>query len=144
MNQVESTDVAGEDFELPTFTPSPKVSVSTWIDRVDLALKGAAEFGGGEWSDKNLKRTWTYLKKALLRHYGEKLDKNTAEWRVSMRRMMPEETHADFAAGLRDMVGWNRVSERVLLAQFYRNLDKMTKTLVKQHSKPRTLEEAVE
>ncbi|KAG3110644.1 hypothetical protein PI125_g9852 [Phytophthora idaei] len=62
------------------------------------------------------KRTWTNLKKALLRRYGEKLAKSTAEWRVSMRRMMPGETHADFAAGLRDVVGRNKVSERVLLA----------------------------
>ncbi|KAE9344499.1 hypothetical protein PR003_g8441 [Phytophthora rubi] len=38
------------------------------------------------------KRTWTNLKKALLRRYGEKLDKSAAEWRVSMRRMMPDKT----------------------------------------------------
>ncbi|ETM33209.1 hypothetical protein L914_19527 [Phytophthora nicotianae] len=61
-----------------------------------------------------------------------------------MRRMMPGETHADFAAGLRDVVGRNRVSERVLLAQFYRCLDKTTKKLVKQDPQPRTLEEAVD
>lgn len=36
-----------KDLKLPSFTPSPKVSVSTWIDRVDLALKGAAESGRG-------------------------------------------------------------------------------------------------
>ncbi|KAE9003624.1 hypothetical protein PR001_g17924 [Phytophthora rubi] len=90
------------------------------------------------------KRTWTNLKKALLRRYGEKMDKSAAEWRVSMRRMMPGETHADFATGLRDVVGRNKVSERVLLAQFYRCLDKITKKLVKQSPKPRTLEEAVD
>ncbi|OWZ17292.1 hypothetical protein PHMEG_0008789 [Phytophthora megakarya] len=61
-----------------------------------------------------------------------------------MRRMMPGETQADFEAGLRDMVGRNRVSERVLLAYFYRNLNKTTKPLVNQHPKLRTLEEAVE
>ncbi|KAE9356739.1 hypothetical protein PR003_g2153 [Phytophthora rubi] len=159
-----------KDLELPTFTPSPKVSVSTWIDRVDLTLQGAVEPGRGRWSDKSLyfilgnklmenaakwwvdmdrrlpetKRTWTNLKKALLRRYGEKLGKSAAEWRVSMRRMMPGETHADFAAGLRDVVGQNKVSERVLLAQFYRCLDKTTKKLVKQSPKPRTLEEAVD
>ncbi|GMF43335.1 unnamed protein product [Phytophthora fragariaefolia] len=98
-----------KDLELPTFSPSPKVSVSTWIDRVDLALKGAAVAGRGEWTDKSLyfilgnkwmdnttkwwvdmdrrlserKRTWTDLKKALLRRYGEKLDKSAAEWRLS-------------------------------------------------------------
>jgi len=60
-----------------------------------------------------------------------------------MRRMMPGETHANFAAGLRDTVGRNKVSDRVLLAQFYRCLDKTTKKLVKQHPAPRTLEDAV-
>ncbi|ETP03657.1 hypothetical protein F441_19409 [Phytophthora nicotianae CJ01A1] len=159
-----------KDLELPTYTPSPKVSVSTWIDRVDLALKGAAESGRGKWSDHALyfilgnklmdnaarwwvnmnrrlpkrDRTWTNLKKALLRRYGEKLDKSAAEWRVNMRRMMPGKTYADFAAALRDVVGRNKVSERVLLAQFCRSLDKTTKKLVKQRPKPRTLEEAVD
>ncbi|ETP05179.1 hypothetical protein F441_18173 [Phytophthora nicotianae CJ01A1] len=159
-----------KDLELPTFTPSPKVSVSTWIDRVDLALKGAAESGRGEWPDHALyfilgnklmdnaarwwvnmnrrlpsrDRTWTYLKKALLRRYGEKLDKSAAEWRVNMSRMMPGETYSDFAAALRDVVGRNKVSERVILAQFYRNLDKTTKKLVKQRPKPKTLEDAVD
>ncbi|OWZ08380.1 hypothetical protein PHMEG_00019095 [Phytophthora megakarya] len=90
------------------------------------------------------KRTRKNLKRALLRRYGEKLDKSTAEWRVNMRQMMPGETHADFAAGLRDVVGRDNVSERVLLAQFYRNLDKTTKKLVKLKPKPRMLEEAVE
>ncbi|KAG6613805.1 uncharacterized protein IUM83_19587 [Phytophthora cinnamomi] len=166
----ESVKRSVKDLELPTFTPSPTVSVSTWIDRVDLALKGAEESGRGKWSDTALyfimgnklmddaakwwvnmnrrlsprKRTWTNLKKALLRRYAEKLDKSAAEWRVSMRRMMPGETYADFAAGLRDVVGRNRVGERVLLAQFYRCLDKTTKKLVKQAPKPATLEEAVD
>ncbi|ETO58988.1 hypothetical protein F444_22634, partial [Phytophthora nicotianae P1976] len=159
-----------KDLELPTYTPSPKVSVSTWIDRVDLALKGAAESGRGKWSDHALyfilgnklmdnaarwwvnmnrrlpkrDRTWTNLKKALLRRHGEMLDKSAAEWRVNMRRMMPGKTYADFAAALRDVVGWSKVSERVLLAQFYRSLDRTTKKLVKQRPKPRTLEEAVD
>ncbi|KAG2823121.1 hypothetical protein PC118_g6842 [Phytophthora cactorum] len=75
---------------------------------------------------KEKRRTWSYLKKALLRRYGEKLDKSAAEWRVSMRRMMSGETHADLAAGLRDVV------------------DKTTKKLVKQDPKPKTLEEAVD
>ncbi|KAE9345496.1 hypothetical protein PR003_g7917 [Phytophthora rubi] len=135
-----------------------------------LNCRRAVESGRGRWSDKSLyfilgnklmenaakwwvdmdrrlpetKRTWTNLKKALLRRYGEKMDKSAAEWRVSMRRMMPGETHADFATGLRDVVGRNKVSERVLLAQFYRCLDKITKKLVKQSPKPRTLEEAVD
>ncbi|ETP09474.1 hypothetical protein F441_14661, partial [Phytophthora nicotianae CJ01A1] len=138
-----------KDLELQTFTPSPKVSVSTWIDRVDLALKGAAECGPRWWVNMNRRlpsrdRTWTYLKKALLRRYGEKLDKSAAEWRVNMRRMMPGETYSDFAAALRDVVGRNKVSERVLLARFFRNLDKTTKKLVKQRPKPKTLEEAVD
>ncbi|GMF41781.1 unnamed protein product [Phytophthora fragariaefolia] len=63
------------------------------------------------------KRTWTNLKKSLLRHYGERKDKSAAEWRVSMRPMMPGETYADFAAGLRD---------------------------VRQEPRPKTLEEAVD
>ncbi|KAJ8571691.1 hypothetical protein ON010_g5145 [Phytophthora cinnamomi] len=61
-------------------------------------------------------KTWSNLSKALLRRYGEKLDKSAADWRVNMRRMMPGETNADFAAGLRDVVGRKRVSERALLA----------------------------
>ncbi|GMF45699.1 unnamed protein product [Phytophthora fragariaefolia] len=159
-----------KDLELPTFAPSPKMSVSTWIDRVDLALKGAEESGRGKWCDRALyfimgnklmdnaakwwvnmnrrlsarKRTWTNLKRSLLRRYGEKLDKSAAEWRVSMRRMMPGETYVDFAAGLRDVVGRNKVSERVLLAQFYRWLGKNTKKRAKQTLKPTTLEDAVD
>ncbi|KAE8963516.1 hypothetical protein PR002_g29265 [Phytophthora rubi] len=61
-----------------------------------------------------------------------------------MRRMMPGETYADFAAGLRDVVGRNRVKERVLLGQFLRCLDKTTKKLVQQRPKPKTLEAAVD
>ncbi|GMF48286.1 unnamed protein product [Phytophthora fragariaefolia] len=84
------------------------------------------------------------LEKSLLRRYGERKDKSAAEWRVSMRPMMPGETYADFAAGLRDVVGRNNVSERVLLAQFYRCLDKTTRKLVRQEPRPKTLEEAVD
>ncbi|GMF57766.1 unnamed protein product [Phytophthora fragariaefolia] len=159
-----------KDLELPMFTPSPDMSVFTWIYRVDLALKGAEVLGRCKWSGRALyfilgnkllenaatwwvdmnrrmpesEKTWKNLKKALLRRYGEKLDKSTAKWRVSMRRMMPGETYADFAAGLRSCVGRNRVSERVLLAQFYRCLEKTTRKLVKQRPKPKTLEEAVD
>lgn len=43
-----------KDLELPTYTPSPKVSVSTWIERVDLALKGVDESGLGKRADKSL------------------------------------------------------------------------------------------
>ncbi|GMF46600.1 unnamed protein product [Phytophthora fragariaefolia] len=136
---VDSRRKSVKDLEQPTFTPSPKVSVSTWIDR-----DGECGQVVGRYGSPDAKKTWTNLKKALLRRYGEKLDKSAAEWRVSMRRMMPGETHADFAASLRDVVGRNKVSERVLLAQFYRCLDETTKKLVKQHPKPRTLEEAVD
>lgn len=158
------------DLELPNFTPSPKVSVSTWIDRVDLALRGAEESGRGTWSDSALyyilgnklmenaatwwinmnrrlperKRTWSRLKKLLLRRYGVRLDKSQAEWRVNNCQMLPGESYGDFAARLREVVGRNRVSERVLLAQFYRCLDKTTRQLVKQDPKPRFLEKAVE
>ncbi|GMF25499.1 unnamed protein product [Phytophthora fragariaefolia] len=145
-----------KDLELPMFAPSPKVSVGAWIERVELALQGAKESGRGEWGDKALyfilgnkliesaamwwvnmdrrphrkQRTWTYLKKALLRRFGEKLDTSTAEWRVSMRFMYPGETHADYAAALRDLVDRNKVKERVLLAQFYRGLEKGMRRLV--------------
>jgi hypothetical protein len=158
-----------KDLELPTFTPSPKVSVSTWIDRVDLALEGARSSGRGRWSDSELffilgnklmdsasrwwvtmnrkltpqERTWTTLKTALLRRYGERLDISAAEWRVNQRQMMPGETYADFAAGLRDATGRNLVEERVLLAQFYRCLNLTVKQLVKQRN-PLTLEHAVD
>ncbi|POM67389.1 Hypothetical protein PHPALM_16625, partial [Phytophthora palmivora] len=145
-------------------------SVSTWISKVDLALRGAKLSGRGDWTDEELyyivgnklqesaarwwvqmdedwsdaERTWSNLKTALLRRYGERPDKATAEWRVSLRRMMPGETYADFAAGLRDAAGRNKVKERILLAQFYRNLDKTTRQLVRQRPKPKTLEEAVD
>lgn len=159
-----------KDLELAPFKPSPTVSDSTWITKVDLALEGARVSGRGDWTDAELyyilgnklqdnaarwwvqmdkelpvtERTWTKLKTSLQRRYGERPDKSAAEWRVSRRRMMPEETYADFAAGLRDLTGQNRISERVLLAQFYRSLDKTTRQLVKQRPKPRTLEEAVD
>ncbi|KAE9243909.1 hypothetical protein PF004_g5922 [Phytophthora fragariae] len=58
--------------------------------------------------------------------------------------MMPGETYADFAAALRDLCGNNKIRERVLLAQFYRSLDRTTRLLVKQRPKPETLEEAVD
>ncbi|OWY96444.1 hypothetical protein PHMEG_00033286, partial [Phytophthora megakarya] len=145
-------------------------SVSTWIARIDLALEGARISGRGNWTDSQLyyvlgnrlqdqaarwwvqldqelrgrERTWTRLKSSLLRRYGERPDRSMAEWRVSQRPMLPGETYADFAASLRDLCGINRVSERVLLAQFYRSLDKTTRMLVKQKPIPRTLEQAVD
>ncbi|OWZ16768.1 hypothetical protein PHMEG_0009390 [Phytophthora megakarya] len=158
------------DLDLPTFLPTPETSVSTWMARVDLALEGARVSGRGDWTNEELyyilgnklqasaarwwvqqdrklrdhERTWTRLKSSLLRRYGERPDKSMAEWRISQRRMLPGETYADFAASLRDLCGNNRIKERVLLAQFYRCLDKTTRLLVKQRPKPRTLEEAVD
>jgi len=79
-----------------------------------------------------------------MRRYGERPDQAMAEWRVYQRMMYPGETFADFAAGLRDLTGQNHVSERTLLSQFYRNLDKTTRMLVKQDPVPTTLEQAVD
>ncbi|GMF33950.1 unnamed protein product [Phytophthora fragariaefolia] len=158
------------DLDLPTFLPTPQTSVITWIDRIDLALEGSRLSGCGDWTDNELyyilgnklqdsaarwwvqldrklrdnERTWTRLKSALLRRYGERPDKAMSEWRVGQRRMMPGETYADFAAALRDLFGNNRIKERVLLAPFYRSLDRTTRLLVKQRPRPTTLEEAVD
>ncbi|KAE8979379.1 hypothetical protein PR001_g24570 [Phytophthora rubi] len=159
-----------KDLELTPYKPSPTVSVSTWIAKVDLAVEGARISGRGNWTDEELyfivgnklqdnaagwwvqmdqelpstEKTWTRLKAALMRRYGERPDQAMAEWRVYQRMMYPGETFADFAAGLRDLTGQNHVSERTLLAQFYRNLDKTTRMLVKQDPVPTTLEQAVD
>ncbi|KAG2913277.1 hypothetical protein PC114_g8590 [Phytophthora cactorum] len=59
--------------------------------------------------------------------------------------MHPGETCVDFAAGLRDVIGQNRVRERVLLAHLYRCFDKTTRMLVKQlDPPPATFEEGVD
>ncbi|KAE8889050.1 hypothetical protein PF003_g26817 [Phytophthora fragariae] len=92
----------------------------------------------------NAEKTWTRLKAALMRRYGERPDQAMAEWRVYQRMMYPGETFVDFAAGLRDLTGQNHVSERTLLSQFYRNLDKTTRMLVKQDPVTTTLEQAVD
>ncbi|KAG3064872.1 hypothetical protein PC121_g11540 [Phytophthora cactorum] len=64
---------------------------------------------------------------------------------VYQRRMHPGETCVDFAAGLRDVIGQNRVRERVLLAHLYRCFDKTTRMLVKQlDPPPATFEEGVD
>ncbi|KAE9064243.1 hypothetical protein PF010_g28684 [Phytophthora fragariae] len=159
-----------KDLELTPYKPSPTVSVSTWIAKVDLAVEGARISGRGDWTDAELyfivgnmlqdnaagwwvqmdqelpsaEKTWTKLKSALMRRYGERPDQAMAEWRVYQRMMYPGETFADFAAGLRDLTGQNHVSERTLLAQCYRNLDKTTRMLVKQDPVPVTLEQAVD
>jgi hypothetical protein len=159
-----------KDLELTPYKPSPTVSVSTWIAKVDLAVEGARLSGRGDWTDAELyfvvgnklldnaagwwvqmdqelpveEKTWTRLKSALMRRYGERPDQAMAEWRVYQRMLYPGETLADFAAGLRDLTGQNHVSERTLLSQFYRNLDKTTRMLVKQDPVPTTLEQAVD
>ncbi|KAE9008013.1 hypothetical protein PR001_g16814 [Phytophthora rubi] len=159
-----------KDLELPTYTPSPATPVSTWIERVDLALRGAKESGRGNWSDRALyfilgnklmdtaarwwvnmdrrmkdrKRTWTHRKKALRRRFGERLDSTMAALRVQNRPWMQGETHADYAAALREVVGRNKVDEKIRLAQFYRCLDKTTRLLVRDKKRPKTLEEAAE
>ncbi|OWY97295.1 hypothetical protein PHMEG_00032216 [Phytophthora megakarya] len=53
------------------------------------------------------------------------------------------ESYNDFAEGLREAADRNRVSERVFLAQYYRNLDRTTRQLVRMKPTPKTLEEAV-
>ncbi|OWZ00400.1 LOW QUALITY PROTEIN: hypothetical protein PHMEG_00028412 [Phytophthora megakarya] len=158
------------DLDLPTFLLTPQTSVSTWIARVELALTGARISGRGEWTDQELyyilgpkllesagrlvqldrklhdrDRTWSTLKTSLTNRYGERPDKSMAEWRVGQRRMVHGETYVDFAAGLRDLCGNNRVKERVLLEQFYRSIDQTTRALVRQYRpKFRTLAAAVE
>ncbi|OWZ09839.1 LOW QUALITY PROTEIN: hypothetical protein PHMEG_00017392 [Phytophthora megakarya] len=165
----ERRDPSIKDLEIPAYVPSPINAVSTWIDKVDLALQGAAESGRGSWSDRSLyfilggklmeeasrwyvnmnrqlprrKQTWTYLKRALTRRYGERLDLSAAEWRVNSQIMMPDETYADFAAGLHMGAGRNAVKERVFVAQFCRCLDNTTRQLVLQKGTPKTLERAV-
>ncbi|OWZ19435.1 hypothetical protein PHMEG_0006332 [Phytophthora megakarya] len=63
-----------------------------------------------------------------------------AEWRVSQRHMLSGETYADFAAILRDLCGINRVSERVLLAQYYISLDQTTRMLRLEQAVDKTTE----
>ncbi|KAK1941523.1 hypothetical protein P3T76_007389 [Phytophthora citrophthora] len=88
-------------------------------------------------------RTWTNLKEGLLQRYGPPVNLDEAEWRVNSRKMFHGESYADFAAGLREAAERNDVEERVFLAQFYREIDRVTRQLVKQPPVPRTLEQAV-
>ncbi|GMF34073.1 unnamed protein product [Phytophthora fragariaefolia] len=160
-----------KDLELMPFKPSPTgVRAETWIAKVDLAVEGARISGRGEWTDEELyyivgnklqedaakfwvqmnkeltgtEKTWSRLKAAMVRRYGERPDLAAAEWRVMQRRMYPGETFTDFASGLRDAAGQNRVREETLLGQFYRCLEKTTRQLVKLPPVPETLEEAVD
>lgn len=68
-----------KELKLPAFTPSPKVSVSTWVDRVEIVLKGAEESGRGTWLDK-----------ALYFILENKLMDNAAKWWVDMNRWLKE------------------------------------------------------
>ncbi|OWZ06565.1 LOW QUALITY PROTEIN: hypothetical protein PHMEG_00021160 [Phytophthora megakarya] len=88
-------------------------------------------------------QTWTYLKKQLLKRFGPRKNKAAAEWRVNNRSRLYGESYNDFAEGLRKAADRNRVSERVFLAQYYRNLDRTTRQLVRMKPTPKTLEEAV-
>ncbi|GMF24427.1 unnamed protein product [Phytophthora fragariaefolia] len=89
-------------------------------------------------------RTWTKLKEALVRMYGERPDLAQAEWRVMQRTMQPGETFAYFSSGLRDAAGQNPVREETLLGQFYRGLEKTTRQSVKLAPTPTSLGEAVD
>ncbi|OWZ04476.1 LOW QUALITY PROTEIN: hypothetical protein PHMEG_00023613 [Phytophthora megakarya] len=66
-----------------------------------------------------------------------------AELRVNNRSRLYGESYNDFAEGLQNAVDRNRVSEREFLAQYYRNLDRTTRQLVRMKPTPKTLEEAV-
>ncbi|OWZ11769.1 hypothetical protein PHMEG_00015162 [Phytophthora megakarya] len=58
---------------------------------------------------------------------------------------MADGTYADYATALRALCGNNRLKEHVLYEPFYRNINRTTRALVKQHRpKIRILEEAVE
>ncbi|KAL4172068.1 hypothetical protein KRP22_007242 [Phytophthora ramorum] len=160
-----------KELDLQPFKPAAGgVRVETWIAKVDLAVEGARISGRGDWSDEELyyvvgnkllddaakswvqinkelvehERTWSKLKEALIRRYGERPDLAQAEWRVMQRTMQPGETFADFASGLRDAAGQNQVREETLLGQFYRGLEKTTRQLVKLAPAPTTLGEAVD
>ncbi|KAE8898387.1 hypothetical protein PF005_g14094 [Phytophthora fragariae] len=146
------------------------VRVETWIAKVDLAVVAARISRRGDWNDEELyyvvgnklqddaakswvqidkelvghERTWSKLKEALVRRYGERSDLAQAEWKVMQRTMQPGETFADFASGLQDAAGQNRVREETLLGQFYRGLEMTTRQLVKLAPTPTTLGEAVD
>ncbi|KAE8984125.1 hypothetical protein PR001_g23260 [Phytophthora rubi] len=107
-----------KDLELTPYKSSPTVSVSTWIAKVALVEEGARVSGRGNWTDEelyfvvgnkvqdnaaswwyqmdqklpNVVKTWTRLKAALMRRYGERPDQAMAEWRVFQRMMYPGET----------------------------------------------------
>ncbi|GMF38966.1 unnamed protein product [Phytophthora fragariaefolia] len=89
-------------------------------------------------------RTWTRLKQALVRRYGERLDLAQTECQGMQRIMQPGETFADFASGLRGAAGQNKVREETLPGQLYRGLEKPTRQPVKLAPTPMTLGEAVE
>lgn len=120
-----TTTAAAAARRLSTALHEPGGDAATLAD-TDTARRRHEQAGDGTIAEKVLRiwgvqmenelttkgRTWTKLKKALLRRYRERPDKSAAEWRVRRRLMVPGETFADFAAGLRDLTGVNRVRER--------------------------------
>jgi hypothetical protein len=89
-------------------------------------------------------KTWTRLKSALMLRYGERPDQVMTEWRGYQRMLYQCNPFADIAGGFRELTGQNHVSERTLLSQFYRHLDKTIRMLAKQELAPATLEQAVD
>lgn len=162
-----------KDLEISPYVPSPNTSVSTWIDMVDMRIQGAEVSRRGGWTDKELyymlgnklkesaaewhvdmhrqlqrrrethHMTWTYLKKQLLLRFGERLNRAQAEWRVRHRYKLDAEGYMTYASQLRKLVGRNRVSERVLLDQFYEQLPStVLESVRRRRPLPRTIEEA--
>ncbi|POM73499.1 LOW QUALITY PROTEIN: Gag-pol fusion protein [Phytophthora palmivora] len=141
----------------------PAIANDVCFDLDIQALEGARLSGRGNWTDeelyyilgnklqenaarwwvqmdqelRNQERTWTRLKSALLRRYGERPDKSQVEWRVNQRQMMPGETFADFAAGLREY------AEGIESANESYSHSSTDVLLVKQRPVPKTLEDAV-
>ncbi|GMF62846.1 unnamed protein product [Phytophthora fragariaefolia] len=158
-----------KELDWQPFKPTASgVRVETWIAKVDLAVEGARISNRGDWTDEELYYvvgnklqddaakswvqinmelarhdcTWRKLKEALLRRYGERPDLAQAEWRVMQRTVQPGKTFADFASGIHYAAGQKPVREETLLGQFYRELEKTTRQLVKLAPAPSALGEA--
>ncbi|GMF46675.1 unnamed protein product [Phytophthora fragariaefolia] len=137
-NDVDRQIDNAKDLDFP-YKPSPTVLVSTWIEKVDLAVQGARISGRDDWTDEELyffvgnklqdnaagwwvqmdqelpmaEKTWTHLTAALIRRYGERPDRAMAEWHVYQQMMYPGETFANFSAGLRDVTGQSHLTEPI-------------------------------
>ncbi|GMF57863.1 unnamed protein product [Phytophthora fragariaefolia] len=123
-----------KDLDLPTFTPSPDMPV-------DLALKGAEMSGHDKWSDHEL-YFWG----------GNKLLEHAASWWVDINRRMPERDKTwkklkKALLRLRGRVtrcrGAESRSGSYSVGSILPVSDETTRKLVRQHPKPRTLEDAV-